>query len=345
MKRIIFTICLCILIFQVVLVSAGFSQEFPANASLENKTLRIYLDNDNVDQSYMKREITFVDFTRDPNLAQVHIIVSSQHTGSGGHKNTLDFIGREVFKGQDHQLFFLSEPTETEEVTQRGLARVMKMGLMPYVSQTDIAEHVDISFNEEEGEGFQDRTVDPWNYWVFRFDVGGDFGWEKSQKDMQLSGSANARRVTDDWRIEGSLYYRHDEENYKDDEEEITSLVRSGNLSLFGVRTLTRHWSAGLFFEGEHTTYRNVDLQSTVYPAIEYNFFPWEESHRKIFTVGYYFGYQYVDYHETTLYDKSYEHLLGEKASLTLELKEPWGELDVEIDFSNYFHNLKFYRI
>jgi hypothetical protein len=114
---------------------------------------------------------------------------------------------------------------------------------------------------------------------------------------------------------------------------------------MFGVRSLTRHWSAGLFAAVDHSTYLNMDWSLSLYPAIEYNIFPWEMSHRKIFTLGYYLGWQYVDYHEKTIFDKTAEHLFGQKLKLLVELKQPWGEMDAGIDLSHYFHDLRYYKV
>jgi hypothetical protein len=197
-------------LIMMVMIHTDFctAQENVKNADLLDTPLRVYLDGDYRDRTYMVREMPFVDFTRDPNLAQVHVLVSVQHTGSGGHKFTLDYIGRETFSEQDQQLFFVSEQSDTDEMLLRGLARVMKMGLLRYVSQTRISKQIDIGYDEEEGQSFEERTFDPWNYWVFQFDVGGSFGWEESQNDMQFSGSTSARRITNGWRIENSISYR-----------------------------------------------------------------------------------------------------------------------------------------
>ena len=53
----------------------------------------------------------------------------------------------------------------------------------------------------------------------------------------------------------------------------------------------------------------------------------------------------YSDYSEETIYDKSYEHLWGQKVGVKLELTQPWGELDTGIDFSNYFHDFRYYKV
>lgn len=313
---------------------------------LNNSTIRIFLDCDFCDHSYIKRTIPYIDFTRDPKQAQLHVLITVQHTASGGHRYILDFIGQEKYQGKDQQLTYISEQSETDDLRRKGLTRTLLMGLMPYLSQAPIASQIQISYNGDESQQFEQRTIDPWNFWVFRIDLGGDLQAEKSQNEITFSNTIRAERITENWKFESMLYYRHEKEKIKDDEEDITSSLKNGEFEIALVKSLTNHWSSGLFSNVIHSTYRNLDAQFSFAPALEYNFYPWKLSNRKIFTIGYYLGYRYNDYIDTTLYDKLSEKLLFyHDVGIKLEFVQPWGELDAEIHYSQYFHNSKFYNL
>ncbi|HKC38310.1 MAG TPA: hypothetical protein VKC15_02075, partial [Gemmatimonadales bacterium] len=59
----------------------------------QDSALRVFLDcpNSFCDFDYYRTEITFVNWVRDRQFAQVHILVTSQATG-GGQEYTLGFI-------------------------------------------------------------------------------------------------------------------------------------------------------------------------------------------------------------------------------------------------------------
>ncbi|MBD3383723.1 DUF481 domain-containing protein [candidate division KSB1 bacterium] len=331
-----------IMIFSMV--PPGNAQDTQSDKQSAISTLRIYLDCHFFDRSFFIRSIPFVDFTRDPKLAHVHVLVTLQQTGSGGHRFTLDFIGQDEFEGLNQQLFYISRQSDTESIMRQGLVKVMKMGLLPYVSQTEASSALDIVFYKENQKA-EERLGDPWNYWIFQIDFDGDLVSEKSNKELTLSNSIQAERVTEKWKFESFFYYRHDQETYQDDEEEINSTLRNRDLHLELVRSFTPHWSLGMFAGGEHSTYQNLDLRGYFSPAVEYNIFPWRVSNRKVFSIGYYLGFQNNRYIEETLYNKMQENLFYQQLRIQVELIQPWGDLDAGLEFFHYFHNFKYNSI
>ena len=56
--------------------------------------MTIFLDCEDCDFSYFRRNLTYVDFVCDPLIADLHIFVTRQRTGSGGRSYRLNFIGK-----------------------------------------------------------------------------------------------------------------------------------------------------------------------------------------------------------------------------------------------------------
>jgi len=73
-------------------------------------------------------EITFVNYVRDRKDAQVHVLVTTQSTGSGGTEYTLTFSGQDQFKGIDNVLKYVSNKTDTDAEIRTGLAGSLKSG-------------------------------------------------------------------------------------------------------------------------------------------------------------------------------------------------------------------------
>jgi len=328
----------------LITASPLFAQE-SADATSGNGLVRIFLDCDFCDHSYIKTEIPFVNFTRDAREAQIHILITVQSTASGGYHYTLDFIGRENFGGMDHKLTYISEQSDTDDLRRKGLTHSLKMGLMFYVAQTPVSSNIEISYDDEKSPNLQSRTKDPWDFWVFHLSLAGQIQAEKSQNEYVISSSMSAERITEDWKFVSDFDYQNERQSFSDDGENIESSLNNHQLTAFLIKSLSSHWSLGFYGEYMHSTFTNMERQFSLAPAVEYNFFPWKLSNRKVFTIAYYLGYRYIDYIHETLYDKLSEQSALHYLETQVEFIQPWGELDLQVNFSQYFHNPKYYRI
>ena len=86
-QSIYFLFCLCPIF--LIFVSRSHSQDRPDSLkALKSSAPKIYIDCSGCDIDFIKTEITFVNYVRDSKEAQVHILVTTQRTGSGA-KSTL----------------------------------------------------------------------------------------------------------------------------------------------------------------------------------------------------------------------------------------------------------------
>ena len=74
--------------------SAAAQQPTPPDSAKPTVRLRVFLDCGFCDFDFMRTEIAFVDYVRDRQDAQVHILVTNRQTGGGGTEFTLHFIGQ-----------------------------------------------------------------------------------------------------------------------------------------------------------------------------------------------------------------------------------------------------------
>jgi len=315
-------------------------------AEMKKLAPKVFIDFEHGDQDYIRTEIPFINYVRDRKEADVHVLVTTQDTGSGGTEYTMAFIGQGNYANINSTLIYASQKTNTEEEIRRGYVAVMKMGLLPYAAKTPIRDMIDVSFKQKVKPT---DVVDPWKFWVFSLSVGGEFNRESQTKSDSFNLSFSANKVTPDIKLRMGLaaVYQNDEFKYEEDgvAETITSTSESLDFSGVFVKSLGEHWSAGIALAMSSSTYSNLRFKITPAPAIEYDLFPYSESTRRQLRFLYKIGYEFMKYRDITIYDKTKESLLGQSLSATLEIKEPWGSLSSSLEGSHYFHDFNFNRL
>ena len=100
--------------------------------------LKVFLDcNDfqGCDFDFFRTEITAVNWVRDRQVADIHVLVTTQTTGSGGREYTSTFIGLGRFTGVTDTLKYASPPAAPQDEVRRGLAQVFRSGLVRYIAR------------------------------------------------------------------------------------------------------------------------------------------------------------------------------------------------------------------
>jgi hypothetical protein len=299
--------------------------------------IRVFLDCGRCDESYLKKEVTFIDYVRNREDSDVHVLVTTQETGGGGTQWTLKYIGLGAYAGADQTLTYNSAQTATSDEVRAGFAEVFKVGLVRYAAQSAIADRLRVTYKKAEGAEADAKQNDPWNYWIYRINGGGNFNGEESSTGRSVRGSFSASRTTDAWRtsLEANANYRDSKFVLEDDS---TFLSVSRNLETSGilVKSLTQHWSAGIMGSAGANTFRNFALKTRVAPGIEYDIFPYSDSTRRMLTVQYTVGHNVHHYREETVFGKLREQLIDQRAEIGLSLRQPWGSASAQFSFSQY---------
>ncbi len=303
--------------------------------------LKVFIEGNNVDFDYIRRNVRFVDFVNAPKGSDVHVIVTRNRTGGGGINYILNFYTKQLSQIGDITLNCISSPGDTDDVVRACMTRTLKLGLMPYVNETRDGDTVDILYTKNEERSDTTSTMeDPWNQWVFRIDANGWFNLEESIKKLNYSFNVRADKVSEQYKIRVSYYMRDKIEEIENDGEWLTSNNKHKSGNAESVYSLSESWSAGVFLSYFQSTYWNTRYSYDFKPAIEYNFFPWDISDKKRFTVSYFAGLEMKDYYETTIFDKNAENLWEQNLKINFEVIQPWGEIETRLEGSTYFHDL-----
>lgn len=332
----------------LLLVPPGAHAQGTPPTQARTGTVRMFLDcSYYCDEDFLKKEITFVDWMRDRADADVHVLVTSQSTGGGGSEYTFKFIGLGRFANVEQTLKHFTANTSTADEIRRGISEVLKRGLVRYVSETPLAAQLKITYAAPAAASAQaDRSKDPWNLWVFRTNFGGSLSGERATKYRSYRGSASASRTTEEWRLSFSTSGSYNSNTFELSETEtFTSITRNVSANALAVKSLTNHWSLGLVGDASKSTFLNYDFRMRVAPGVEYNFFPYSESTRRMFTVQYTLGFDRFDYQEVTIFDRTKETLLDHKLGTSLSMRQPWGTASGSVDFTQYLNKPDKYRL
>jgi hypothetical protein len=315
-------------------------------AAAPPRTLRVFIDCEvfGCDLDYFRAEIPLVDYMREPKDASLHILVSSESTGSGGIAYTLTFIGLRELRGVNDTLKYIAPQSSTDDQKRKGLVAAMKLGLVRYLAKTSLAERVQVSYSTAQAADTTTttrRARDRWNLWVFRLSANGNFNGEQSQHSSFLRGSTSANRTSEAWKARISIQGDYNESKFTfSDGSKFASYSHSYGASQLLVKSLTPHWSAGERASLSSTTFLNQKRFIRFAPAIEYDLFPYSESTRRLATVQYTVGIDRFLYEDTTIYDKLSETRFDQTLTLSLGLKQPWGSVTTSVEAAAYFDDL-----
>ena len=325
----------------LILVSPSLAQQTEA--------VRVFLDCNRCDRSYIRQEVSFVDYVRDKEDADVHMLITRQTTGSGGTEFTLRFIGRSEFSGQDNTLIYVSPNSDTQDEERIGLVRYIKIGLIPYVSETSAIDNLDIIYDDKD---VLQTSVEEnkWNNWVFELGGNAFFNGEESRNSLFLSGGVSADRVTEDWKINLGYDYDYNRRAFTDEDSlgnNITDVFITRGQRFDGrlVKSISNHWSAGIFTEAFSSSRNNIDLSLQASPALEYNIFPYREYAQREISFLFLVSSSYFDYDELTIFNERSEFLIKPQIRSRMDFTQPWGEIEGRLNLSAFMHDFSKNRV
>jgi len=308
----------------------------------------VFVDCHECDTEYLRQNVQFVDYVRDRTVADLHLLVTTQSTGGGGMSWTVKFIGLGRFDKQDRTLTFTTAQTATSDDRRKEFARIFKLGVAGYVADSPSGQQLDVQWTKPAASATPATPAkDPWNYWVFRTNVGGNRYGEKSTSYGSYRLSLSANRTTANWKISLSSSGSYSKSVFElgGTAGKIESTSENWNVSSLVVKSLGPRWSVGGRASISHSSFSNTDKATTLAPGLEFNVFPYSESSRRNLTMLYTVGASRYQYKDVTIFDKRAETVPNHSLSTNLGLRQPWGSLGAGIDLSQHLNVPSRYRI
>lgn len=320
----------------------------PLAAQAPTEAMRVFMDCQTFcDFDHTRREITYVNWVRDRQDADVHLLITSQGTGGGGREYSLQYIGLRAFQGVTDEIKFTTLQSDTDDDVRKVMTQRIGLGLARYVARGSFASRVKVTFEAPAGAtgGTEQKPKDPWNLWVFRLGVNGSFSGESQSSRNSISGNFRASRISDAWKVQisGGANHSHSRFTLSDSTEYTTDRDRY-NASTLLVRSLGDHWSVGFEQSAIRSTFDNYDFKLEMSPGVEFDVFPYKESSKRQMVFVYSVGVTHSNYGDTTLYNKVVETRPFHKFILAAQAVQPWGSLNAQITLSSLLDDFGFNR-
>ena len=331
-----------------LLAPVAASGQVPATRQTAG-AVRVFLDcNYSCDEDFTRREITFVDYVRDRTEADVHILLTTQDTGGGGTEYTIKFIGLGRFANIEQTLKEVTPATSTSDERRRALTDVLKRGLVRYVAESPLASRLRITVAEDSTvkSGQQTASNDPWNLWAYRAEFSGSVDGEQSSKSHSVRTYLSANRTTEALKLRFSASGSYRQSHFELGEgETFTSTSRDFSFNGLAAKSIGNQWSAALITRASSSTFVNQDFMTRIAGGVEYDFYPYSESTRRLLTAQYTVGFDTFNYKEETVFNLTSERLADHRLQGSLSLRQPWGTSFATVYFSQYLNKPDKYSV
>lgn len=301
------------------------------------------------DADYFRRELPFVNWVLDREVADVHLLIRWQESGGGGRVFTLSFIGLDAFEGVEHELTLDTAGGATEDEERAAIAGRARLGLVTYAQRTPAAARLEVSYlsldeDADAETGTTSAEDDPWNFWVFRLNSNAFLNGQSSFRSSNIFGSFNASRTTEGWKLNLGLDYSRNAQEFDIPQsdgsiESIEEIRRDWGARGLAVRTLGAQWAVGVRADVGSSTFFNQSRRWSIKPGIEYNLFPYAESDRRSLALQYLVGPTHFVYTEETIFGHTEETRLRHGLTAALDLVQPWGRWDTSITGQQFLHD------
>jgi hypothetical protein len=318
--------------------------------------LRVFLDCQarNCDSNHFRTEIPWVDWVRDRADADLHVIFTSSSVGGGGQRYTFDFLGLRNQEGRDDQLTYTEAGSDVRTETMDGLTRTFALGLVRYAIASGQGNDFDLRYVGGAAPAAGDAVAaespaadafeDPWNSWTFRFGLSGNIDIQERRSEQRINPSLSANRVTDDWKIDLSLWSNLRRQRIElSDGREVRNDTDSWRVSALVVRSVNDHVSVGIDSGANNAISQNQRSRIRFRPAVEWNYYPYAMANRRQFIAHYGVGVEYSDYYEETIFGLTSELRPTHGLSVQYRVREAWGDAGVGIESSQYLHDASLY--
>jgi hypothetical protein len=314
----------------------------------QDLVLNVFIDCGFCDLAYFKEKFTIINYTREPSLADVQILVNTLSTGSGGSAYHLVFFGLKRYAHLNDTLIFYSSPDQTFEEIRVDFLEKIKLGLVPFLMKTSYANHLFININSS--QEVKREVKDPWKSWMFELNGSASLFNQQLSKNYQISASVYVSKITPELKIESEHDFTYSESRLifpinDSDFYSINTFYRSLNSSNLIVKSLGDHFGIGGIANFRNNPLYNLDFQMKLGPAVEYNIFKYTDATHKQCRFLYNLSNEQSHYTDTTIYNKVKENLYKHNLTIMFKYIKPWGDFNAVLNGSGYIDDFSCYSL
>lgn len=343
MKNYFIHILIILLLFDLTLVA----QENEKSDSI-NGSIKIFFECNECDKNYMAENLDIGQMTTEDNSSDVHVILNESSQGGGALVSSYIIIGHNRFKAiRDTIEFNISSELSPDEKRELEVDK-LRLGLVPFVMKTPDASRLFLFLSEKEIS--QSISRDPWRNWVFYLSGMGSVYSQQNHYVRNLTMSLNINKITDKIKIESYTYYNYNESKYTlfdidSNKFEFDTYLRNYSSHNLIVKSIKDHWGIGVMFHFMNDRPNNLDFQTRLGPAIEYNIFSYKDALHKQLRFLYSILYEKTNYVEYSIYDRLNHSGIRQNLSIMARFNQAWGFLDASVTGSNYMDDISLYSV
>lgn len=327
-----------ILIIMLFGITWSIYGQTPPSDTPEMGTLKIYLDCAFCDHAYTKQNIANVVFVRDRMQADVHLLFTSQQSGSGGRAEKIQFLGLGVYKHISDILSYSTTVNMSTDEVREMRVRYMELGLMRYRIEAGQEDQITFVILPQDSTQAVEEE-DPWNSWVYSMYAGARFNGQETSHFRNVNGGGAAKRITEKNKFIFNVGYSQNHSRYIYENDETIGKRRSAWANAQDVISINDHWSYGFFANAGNSIFSNYRLYAIGKAGIEYDLFEYAESYNKQAIVAYNLGARYNNYYDTTVFNRLEEGLTFHELTVGGTVKENWGNFSSTLTYQNFLND------
>ena len=298
---------------------------FFSNSYSQSDKIKVFLSCQ-CDNNFIKQNTLVFDYVRDRTLSDIEVFVFEITNASGGRNYSFEYKGKNNFQNIENQISTDIPKNLTFSEAREQLLKTYKLGMVYFMQNTAFQNQLEVTFHDVETKS-DELTTDQWKNWVF--EVSGSFNFENetSIKEEEYNLGLGGDRVTEMWRVRSDFGMSRSVKFFSGDEDNYSSERKRTFFSSSVVRSLSNHFSTGVFGYYLNDTFQNYRSFVNFSPALEYNFIPYSEVLTKEVTLAYKVGYNFYEYFERTIYGFLNQKMFNQSLTLNLRYREKWGSV------------------
>ena len=295
------------------------------NCLAQSEKVKVFLSC-RCDDDFIKQNTLVFDYVRDRTLSDIEVFVFEISNAGGGRKYSFEYKGKNAFQNMYNETSTNIPSNLTFVEAREKLLNTYKLGMVYFLQNTSFQNQLEVTFYDDKNKP-EELSLDQWKNWVF--EVSGSFNLEneKSIREEEYNLGLEVDRVTEMWRIRSDFGMLKSVKFFSGDEESYNSERKRTFFSGSIVKSLSNHFSTGVFGYYLNDTFRNYRSFFNFSPALEYNLFPYSEVLTREITLAYKIGYNFYEYFEKTIYGFLNQEMFNQSLTLNLRYREKWGSI------------------
>ena len=302
--------------------------------NFSQEKIKAYIDC-RCDENYLKQETSFLEYVRDQDLADVEIFIRDERNPTGSRSFEITIDGNNRYKDISSSATAIGYSNDTSSTLRDKLLNKLKVALVPFLEKANYNLKLNVESNFEDSTSLDDK----WKNWVFELSGSYNNDKEESRKTNRYEVEFEIDKLTEDWRIGMEISRNESNRKFYSDDKEYTSNRKTTSFRGRVVRSISDHFSAGVFFGAYQNTYENIDFNRYLAPAIEYSLYPYKDVLSKEITLAYRIGTGKRNYIEETIYGYNEQKLTSQTLSLNIRFRQKWGNISSYINGTQFLND------